>query len=651
MTDTTPGAATRYCPICALATSALLCPKDGAETVVVTGFAKDAMAFEAGDAVAGTRYVITGILGKGGFGAVYAAEHTGTRQPIALKMLTVDPTTAEDDVVRRFYREAQITAQLQSRHTVRVFDIGQASNGPLFLAMEMLRGPTLEQILRRLHKLDRTMSETQAIDIAIPILKSLGEAHKVGLVHRDLKPANVMLADMGEDEPVTKVLDFGIARTEDSSLTAAGKALGTPAYMSPEQCAGKPLDGRSDLYSLGAILFRCVAGRLPFVNQNTLSLMFMHANEPVPDLRELTRQEVSEGFVACVERALAKQPGARFADAREMRMALEGLRGGAWAGTPARPHDVLPATAPALELPGTPGPKLVPPMPEADLDDEPPTLVTPASGLTVASAQSETTSALVDLVFDAEPAPGGRATVALPVSESVAASDDSARLDAGTRVDTDTLDRAPAPGDSAPPGRRTGLWAGLGLVAVAVVAAAVVLRPTGGGQGLANQSVTAEAPTGVSSPSPTPAPLAAPAAVPVVNAQAQKPPAQVAAPAPSVPAVRPEVAAEARAKAQLAGITNSLEEKIRYLEEAAALDPSNPAFFSQLKVFRQAAQEQKARAEAAAKVDDRPSPKARPTRSERARVARPASKPASKAASKPAEKEGGSDKVFIPAID
>ncbi|MSP92853.1 MAG: serine/threonine protein kinase [Myxococcales bacterium] len=339
----------RACPICGEATALLRCPNDDVPTITLTAFARDALSFKLGDVVSG-RYKITGTLGRGGFGAVYAAEHVGTRQAVALKMLTLDVANAEDDVVRRFYREAQVTAALSSPHTVKVFDVGQADNGPLYLAMELLVGQSLEQELRALGKRGERMAESRVVDVGLAVCRSLAEAHKANLVHRDLKPANIMLAKLGdEDEPVVKVLDFGIARTEDSSMTAQGSVLGTPQYMSPEQCRARPLDGRSDLYALGVILFRCAAGRLPFEDRNPLALMYLHANEPPPDLQALAGGGLSEGFVDVVRTALEKEPVDRFADARAMRQALEEVRSGAWAGTPHQPRGALvaPARAPS----------------------------------------------------------------------------------------------------------------------------------------------------------------------------------------------------------------------------------------------------------------------------------------------------------------
>ena len=325
-----PDLATRYCPRCGTETHAIFCAADGTATVThaVAG-AVTSTTFEAG-AIIGDRYRVIDTIGRGGFGAVYSAEHTGTGQDIALKVMLSDQADVDRAAVRRFYKEAQVTAQLKHPNTVRVFDVGQTAGGALYIAMEMLHGPTLEDVLRELGAQGTAMTERAAIDFAIPVLRSLGEAHTLDLVHRDLKPANIILSEVVDDEPVVKVLDFGIARTRDSSLTGAGTALGTPAYMSPEQCLGRAVDGRSDVYALGVILFRAVTGRTPFDDRNPLTLMYKHAHEPPPNPRPLAKSEISEGFVACVLRALAKPPEERFASARDMRTALEAVREGSW---------------------------------------------------------------------------------------------------------------------------------------------------------------------------------------------------------------------------------------------------------------------------------------------------------------------------------
>ena len=285
---------------------------------------RDALSYQPGEVV-GDRYRITGVLGRGGFGAVYAAEHLGTEQPVAVKMMS--PPAHDTEAVERFLREARITAGLQHRNTVRVFDVGRAADGPLYMVMEMLRGPTLEQVLQNLAEHKRPMTEAEAIDVAAAILKSLTEAHVAGLVHRDLKPANIMIHRAPGLPDQVKVLDFGCSHSADSTLTGEGVIVGTPGYMSPEQCRSDPVDPRTDLYAVGIILFRCVTLRLPYEDKSVLALMYRQANEPPPNPGDVAPQPLSPAFSALVLRALSAEPADRFANATEMRKAFEGHLG------------------------------------------------------------------------------------------------------------------------------------------------------------------------------------------------------------------------------------------------------------------------------------------------------------------------------------
>ncbi len=313
------GAAMRYCPACATLTVEPFCPADGVATFARKKVLPSAATMNVGDVVAG-KYRVQRILGVGGFGAVYEAEHTGGLGRVALKMLS--PTDHDEGDIRRFFREAQVTAGLRHPNTVRVFDVGQHDTGALYLAMELVHGHTLEEELRARKLLDEVMTEAETLEIGIDTLRSLSEAHSRGLVHRDLKPANLMLTDV-DGERVVKVLDFGIALVKGSSLTGSGHALGTPAYMSPEQCGGEPVDGRSDLYSLGVVLYRCLTGQPPFHDANPLTTMMAHLSNPPPPLASLLKHPVSQGLIDVVEKAMAKAPADRFADARQMRAALE----------------------------------------------------------------------------------------------------------------------------------------------------------------------------------------------------------------------------------------------------------------------------------------------------------------------------------------
>ena len=579
----------RQCPMCGLATSAPHCPEDGVETVAISKFVRDALSYVPGDTITG-RYRITGTLGRGGFGAVYSAEHVSTLQQLAVKVLSLDPANTDDDVVRRFYKEAQITAALNHPNTVRVFDVGQAEDGPLFLAMELLRGPTLEQVLKQLAKEKRAMSDLHAIDIAVPVLRSIAEAHDGGLVHRDLKPANIMLSQVSGDEPVVKVLDFGCARTRDSSLTAAGTALGTPGYMSPEQCMGKQLDGRTDLYALGVILFRCVTGQLPFVDKNPLTLMYMHTHAPPPDPNSVAPQPVHPALVAVIQMALAKKPEERHADARVMRAALESARE-AIVGGRSTPAAVAPVAVAAV------------------VDDR-----TRMLGTLETDEGYDAPTAAIDVAAAAASTDSERLAAAPDSSLTALVEHVSVSLPAVSRSPTGSR-RTSAPSRSGPvatagtAGRRKAVWIGVSIALIAVVGGGLALM--GGSNERVVVSGTAEAGSLASDPKPELAQPAAPsvAATTVAVVQAK------------APATGPSAADKAKAQmlADLAAGESELGRRVDYMTQAAALDPTNERYKGLLERLRA----QKDEAEKAAKANK--AAQARPAMAPRAsaRAARP----------------------------
>ncbi len=287
-----------------------------------------ATASRLGEIVAG-RFRITGTIGKGAMGAVYSAEHTGTGQHVALKFMALEGDDGAE-FAARFEQEARVMAALRHPNTIRIYDFGRTGAGEMFMAMELLAGTGLDKVIRENTRNGTTMREADAANYAIQILKALAEAHGQGLVHRDLKPGNIMLTEDGGDI-LCKVLDFGIARVHNSDMTQAGRVLGTPSYMSPEQWQGGKLDGRSDLYAVGCMLYCCVTGSPPFgAGDNYMALMAKHLHDPPPDPRAKAKQALCDGFVQVIATALSKEPGARYADARSMRQALEAAKVGAW---------------------------------------------------------------------------------------------------------------------------------------------------------------------------------------------------------------------------------------------------------------------------------------------------------------------------------
>ncbi len=226
------------------------------------------------------RYAVQSLIGQGGFGAVYKARHTGTGDTVALKLLRTEQAGSAE-AVGRFQREAAATASLRQPHTVRVFDFGQTEGSELFLAMEFLEGKTLAEALER----ESPMSPERLVHIATQVLKALAEAHSKGIIHRDLKPDNIFLTQIFGEDDFVKVLDFGIAKslaTDDGMRTATGVIIGTPPYMSPEQARGSGVDHRTDLYSLGCILYEGLTGKVPFQAETVIDTLVRRITSPPP---------------------------------------------------------------------------------------------------------------------------------------------------------------------------------------------------------------------------------------------------------------------------------------------------------------------------------------------------------------------------------
>jgi serine/threonine-protein kinase len=278
------------------------------------------------------RYRLLSLLGEGGMGSVWKAEHVRMGKALAVKLLR-GAFASDPAAVARFRAEAQIVSRLSHPHTIGVFDFGEVGAGEagFYLAMEYVPGRDLARVLREA----RRLPEARVVAIADQLLGSLGEAHEAGIVHRDVKPGNVMLLETRTEGDFVKVLDFGIAKLRGAAVsgggsavpghaaeTSAGLIVGTPNYLSPEQARGESLDARSDLYSVGALLYELVAGRPPFAGPNPMAIVGAHLSRPPPPLAEVA-SGVSPELAAVVHRALEKRPADRFQTADEMRLALQ----------------------------------------------------------------------------------------------------------------------------------------------------------------------------------------------------------------------------------------------------------------------------------------------------------------------------------------
>jgi len=273
--------------------------------------------FSIGDTIGG--YVIRRELGTGGMGAVYLGEHRHIERKAAIKVL-LPALSSRQDVVARFFAEARATSRICHPGIVEVLDCDVHASGRAYIVMEYLEGATLRAAIERS---DGGLDLITALRITAEMADALAAAHDKGIVHRDLKPDNIFLASAGPNVPPTvKILDFGVAKLVESgdvSTTKTGSLLGTPLYMSPEQCRSASLaETRSDIYSLGCIVFEMLAGRPPFVSDGIGELFMAHMTERAPDLGAAARMYVPPGVCALVARMLEKLPAARPDSMREV---------------------------------------------------------------------------------------------------------------------------------------------------------------------------------------------------------------------------------------------------------------------------------------------------------------------------------------------
>jgi len=317
-----------------------------------------------GHQVAG-QFTILKRIGSGGMGSVYKAEQPDMNRHVAIKILH-SKYLARTDLVSRFRREARAMSHLSHPNTARVFLYGQLEDGSCYFVMEYLEGRNLAQLVRA----EGPMDPERAINVMIPVCGALEEAHQSGIIHRDLKPENIFLTTQGGIDDFPKVLDFGLAKVTERQmrpgsliLTQEGMVFGTPEFMSPEQARGETLDGRSDIYSLGVILYELLTGKLPFDAKQPMDFINMHINEPPMTLAERAPgREYPRGLEEVLQKSLAKKPDDRFDTAAQFGQALRDVvRGKLIAGViralPNRPSsEDMVTDAPSPGFPSSPNP-------------------------------------------------------------------------------------------------------------------------------------------------------------------------------------------------------------------------------------------------------------------------------------------------------
>jgi serine/threonine-protein kinase len=436
------------------------------------------------------RYQVIKRLGAGAFGTVYKAKDKILGRMVAIKTIRLEGLAASggaglEELMDRFKREAMVSAQLKHPNIVTIYDIGD-SDGMSYIAMEFIDGVGLDRVIAGAGRLP----VERAAALAAQVADALDFAHKHNVVHRDIKPANIMV----EAGDRVKVTDFGIAKVTDSAehLTATGSLLGTPSYMSPEQARGSAIDGRSDLFAVGAILYEMVAGKKAFRGDSITGLIFKIITEEPPPLREQD-PEIPEELIRIVARALTKDPAGRYQAGRELGDDLLAL--------------TRPGSAPTLR-------------------------------------QSETATAPGSVPGPTTYIPGSSPTLASTPTQHSAGAPTQVSPAAATRVSPATATRVgaappiprPAPAPMPPRGAKTGLLVGLlgggFLLLLAVgVAAFVILRPRAAPSpvpvaGPLTTSPTAPSTTLAAAPSPSgvaPSAATSPASIP--NAEPSAPPA------------------------------------------------------------------------------------------------------------------------------
>ena len=301
------------------------CGNEGEKLAVVEPVAEAALSAEQEtDPLVGTlldgKYKVERKLGSGGMGTVYVARHRIINKQVAIKVFTPEPNS-DDSMAERFQQEAEAAARIRHPSIVAVNDFGETDKGLLYIVMEYVDGISLRELIKK----ELRLAPERVVSLGCQICAGIAVAHGAGIIHRDLKPENVLI-EMIDGRETARVFDFGIAKLLDrAGLTRAGSVLGTPVYMSPEQATAQPVDNRSDLYSLGVILYELLSGQPPFTGAKPQQVLVKHVIEMPKPLSSL-RPGLPEPLARAIMRALEKSPDDRHQTALDFANALAGSK-------------------------------------------------------------------------------------------------------------------------------------------------------------------------------------------------------------------------------------------------------------------------------------------------------------------------------------
>lgn len=323
-TDDAVPTARRVCLVCheEFGPSEKRCPKDG---TVLVALAADPYA---GKTIA-ERYEIEEQIGQGGTSMVYRALHLQLRRTVAIKMLKAHLVTDEESK-KRFEQEARAVSCLTHPNVVSVYDVGVTKYGEPYIVMEHLQGRSLQELLKEQGR----MAWERALPIFVKATSALWHAHKKDVIHRDVKPSNIMIVPTDDDPEAVKIVDFGLAKLrsltgEFQRLTKTGEVFGSPIYMSPEQCTGRKIDQRTDIYSMGIVMYEALTGRPPFREKSTIETIRKQIKAEAPRFRDVDPEiSVPENLERITLRCLAKNPDDRYQTMEQLRADLEDCAAG-----------------------------------------------------------------------------------------------------------------------------------------------------------------------------------------------------------------------------------------------------------------------------------------------------------------------------------